>query len=155
MENTHSDTEGEEIEIPFILHGLHTPYTSRLVFPPGMETVTDEAFRQFGEEMREQYEVLEADFNNAKRDAQILKAELIRQKNKNRLIEESYKQLLKKVLKITSRDYPQFKFGEVILDDKFNCILPCYNDNTRRFTNYSNLTRSFLDIVKSQDRTQE
>jgi hypothetical protein len=100
--------------------------------------------------MREQYEILESDYNGLKQEVRVLKSELIRSKNSSRIVEESYKQLLKKLLKVTMRDYPQFRFGDVVLDARLNCILPVFNTNTNRFTNYSNNTRSFLDIVKSQ-----
>jgi hypothetical protein len=155
MENTNEeDPQSVEIEVPLILPGFHVPertyYQSRLVFPQGMENVNDEAFRIFGEEMREQYEILESDYNALKQEVRVMKSELIRNKNSTRIVEESYKQLLKKLLKVTMRDYPQFRFGDVVLDARLNCVLPVFNTNTNRFTNYSNNTRSFLDIVKSQ-----
>ena len=155
MENT-VEQEQEEIEInvPLILPGFHIPEpggnsNSRLVFPPGTTEVSDEHFRLFAEEMREQYEVLESDFNSSLREAKILRSELIRSKNMTNVVVESYKQLIKKLLKVSTRDYPNFKFGETILDNRFNVVLPVYNENTKRFTNYSNQTRSFLDIIKS------
>lgn len=141
-----------EIRVPLLLPGFNVPenqFRSRLVFPPGTTEVSDEHFRMFAEEMREQYEVLESDLNVALRECKVLKSELIRQKNATTVLGESYKQLVKKLLKVLSRDYPQFKFGETILDNRFNIVLPVYNENTNRFTNYSNLTRSFLDIIKS------
>lgn len=159
VDENENESDGEQIEIPLIIQGLHVPerthYESRLRFPPGTSEVTDEAFRQFAEEMREQYEVLESDFNAVKRDNRVLQAELIREKNRRRLTEESHKTLTKKILKVISRDYNQFKFGDVIIDEKFNSVLPCYNENTRRFTNYSNMTRSFLDIFKSSNNSTE
>lgn len=154
MENVNEGNEHIEIEVPLILPGFNIPertyYQSRLVLPEGIETVNDEAFRQFADEMREQYEILESEYNGLKREFNVMKSELIRCKNTFRIVEESYKQLLKKLLKVTMRDYPQFRFGDVVLDSRFNCILPVFNTNTNRFTNYSNNTRSFLDIVKSQ-----
>ena len=137
-----------EVQIPFIVEGFNRPYQSRLVLPQGTETVTDEAFRQFAEEMKEQYEILEADYNTVKRDCQAFRSELIRQEQQSRVALESYQILLKKLTKVISRDYPQYKFGDVVLDSSLNVVLPIYNEKTRRFTNYSNSTRSFLEIFR-------
>lgn len=139
-----------EVQIPFIVEGFNRPYQSRLVLPPGTENVSDEAFRQFADEMREQYEVLEADYNTVKTDCQALRSELIRQKHQSRTALESYQILIKKLTKVISRDYPQYKFGDVVLDSSLNVVLPIYNEKTRRFTNYSNSTRSFLEIFRVQ-----
>jgi len=159
MENTHDDEEDVEIVVPITVEGFNVPlgthYTSRLVLPQGIEQVNDQAFRQFADEMREQYEILESEFNASRRDSQMLKSELIRTKHKCSVVEESYKILIKKLLKVTMRDYPQFRFGDTIVDERLNVKLPVYNENTKRFTNYSNSTRSFLEIIKSQTNIQE
>lgn len=159
MENTHDDEDDVEIVVPFVVEGFNVPqrthYTSRLVLPQGIEEVNDQGFRMFADEMREQYEILESEFNASRRDSQMLKSELIRMKHKCDVVEESYKMLMKKLMKVITRDYPQFRFGDTIVDERLNVKLPVYNENTKRFTNYSNSTRSFLEIIKSQTNIQE
>ena len=145
LESSEGETESPPIS-PQIINFRN--YQSRLVLPEGIETVRDEAFLQFSNEMREQYEILESEFNSIRASNTILKNEIMRIRSNNKVIYESYNKLIQNLTKVITRDYPQYFFGPSIVDHHLNIILPCYNIKTKRSTNYSNLTKSFLSIFQ-------
>jgi hypothetical protein len=123
-------------------------FVSRLSLPENIETVQDEVFRQFAEEMKTQYELLEADFNEIKRANARMKDEMVYRNYLARETQTNFEILVKKLCRVIGRDYPQYNFGDTIVDKRHNVQLPVFNSNTKRFTNYSNNTRSFLDIFR-------
>ena len=123
-------------------------YRSRLVLPEGIENVGDQTFIQFANEMREQYEILESEFNSLRSSNSLLKNEIMRIRSAHKISDESYNKLINNLTKVISRDYSQFFFGNSIIDYNLNVVLPCYNSKTKRSVNYSNLTKSFLSIFQ-------
>ena len=123
-------------------------FISRLQLPENLDSVTDEYFRQFADEMKTQYELLEADYNELKLSNRRMKDEMVYRNYLARETQTNFEILIKKLCKVIARDNPQYNFGDTIIDKRHNIQLPVYNSNTKRFTNYSNNTRSFLDIFR-------
>jgi len=143
------DTSESEHETPPVTPQENLAnYRSRLVLPEGIENVGDQAFLQFSNEMQEQYQILESDFNVLKSSNSLLKNEIMRLRSAHRVSNESYNKLINNLTKVISRDYPQFFFGNTIIDNNLNVVLPCYNCKTKRSVNYSNNTKSFLSIFQ-------
>ena len=126
----------------------HANFISRLQLPENLDEVNDEYFRQFADEMKTQYELLEADYNELKLSNRKIKDEMMYRNYLARETQTNYDILLKKLCKVINRDNNQYNFGEPIIDKRHNIVLPVYNSNTKRFTNYSNNTRSFLDVFR-------
>tara|TARA_R110002124_G_C8972794_1_gene515366 strand:+ start:3220 stop:3720 length:501 start_codon:yes stop_codon:yes gene_type:complete len=126
----------------------HPGFVSRLSLPENIESVQDEVFRQFADEMKTQYELLEADYNEIKHSNRKIKDEMVYRNYLARETQTNFEILIKKLCKVIARDNPQYNFGETIIDKRHNIQLPVFNSNTKRFTNYSNNTRSFLDIFR-------
>lgn len=145
LESSDTETESPPISPEFT---NFRNYQSRLVLPDGIDNVNDQAFIQFANEMREQYEILESEFNSIRASNNLLKNEIMRIRSNNKIINESYNKLIQNLTKVITRDYPQYFFGSSIVDHYLNIILPCYNSKTKRSTNYSNLTKSFLSIFQ-------
>ena len=112
----------------------HPGFVSRLSLPENIESVQDEVFRQFADEMKHS--------NRKIKDEMVYRNYLARETQTN------FEILIKKLCKVIARDNPQYNFGETIIDKRHNIQLPVFNSNTKRFTNYSNNTRSFLDIFR-------
>ncbi len=123
-------------------------FVSRLSLPENIESVQDEVFRQFADEMKTQYELLEADYNEIKHSNRKIKDEMAYRNYLARETQGNFEILIKKLCKVIARDNNQYHFGETIIDKRHNIQLPVFNSNTKRFTNYSNNTRSFLDVFR-------
>lgn len=121
-------------------------FRSGLVFPEGIDNVTDEHFRQFAAEMKEQYEILEDKYNEIKMHLHQYQNVNLRQREQNIMIVENYNVLLKKICKVIEKNYEQYHFGTPTINTRYNICIPIFNAKTNRLTTYSERTRSFVDI---------
>ena len=76
----------------------HPGFVSRLSLPENIESVQDEVFRQFADEMKTQYELLEADYNEIKHSNRKIKDEMVYRNYLARETQTNFEILIKKLM---------------------------------------------------------